>query len=239
MLDSSCLEQLKNTKNLLAFSAGVDSTALFFLLKNADISFDLAIVNYQTRTQGQDEVNYALKLAKSYNKQCFVKVANLAKTNFEHEARRLRYSWFEDLIKTHHYQSLITAHQLNDVLEWFLMQLTRGAGLLELLNFKTFELRGFYHLAKPLLRVSKQKLLLFLQDNKLAYFEDSSNVDTQFKRNLFRLKFANVLLADYHQGILKSFEYLKQDQDLILEKVGVYPAFFRFLTKKSLSLVSK
>ena len=31
--------EIKNSKNLLAFSAGIDSTALFFLLLNSNISF--------------------------------------------------------------------------------------------------------------------------------------------------------------------------------------------------------
>ena len=40
---------IKNQKNLLAFSAGVDSTALFFLLLEQNIPFDIAIVNYNIR----------------------------------------------------------------------------------------------------------------------------------------------------------------------------------------------
>ena len=41
--------KIKNSKNLLAFSGGVDSTALFFLLLKENISFDIAIVNYNVR----------------------------------------------------------------------------------------------------------------------------------------------------------------------------------------------
>ncbi|HOI83572.1 MAG TPA: tRNA lysidine(34) synthetase TilS, partial [Campylobacterales bacterium] len=37
MLEGVSLEALKGKKNLLAFSGGVDSTALFFLLMEADI----------------------------------------------------------------------------------------------------------------------------------------------------------------------------------------------------------
>ncbi|NLN13488.1 MAG: tRNA lysidine(34) synthetase TilS, partial [Arcobacter skirrowii] len=41
--------EIKSSKNLLAFSAGVDSTALFFLLLNSNIPFDIAIVDYNIR----------------------------------------------------------------------------------------------------------------------------------------------------------------------------------------------
>ena len=44
-------ELIKTKKNLLAFSAGIDSTALFFLLLDNNIHFDIAIVNYNQRAQ--------------------------------------------------------------------------------------------------------------------------------------------------------------------------------------------
>ncbi|MDQ7068537.1 MAG: ATP-binding protein [Sulfurimonas sp.] len=47
---------LQNRKNLLAFSAGVDSTALLFLLLENSISFDIAIVDYGLRLKSKDEV---------------------------------------------------------------------------------------------------------------------------------------------------------------------------------------
>ena len=74
---------LTNKKNLLAFSAGVDSTALFLLLIQNNISFDIAIVNYNLRDESKDEVDYAKELALKYNKQCFIKEVILDNSNFE------------------------------------------------------------------------------------------------------------------------------------------------------------
>jgi len=45
-------------KNLLAFSGGVDSSALFFILLEKKIPFDIAIVNYHKREQSKKEVEY-------------------------------------------------------------------------------------------------------------------------------------------------------------------------------------
>lgn len=56
--------EIKSSKNLLAFSAGIDSTALFFLLLNSNISFDIAIVDYNIREQSKEEVAHAKKLSK-------------------------------------------------------------------------------------------------------------------------------------------------------------------------------
>ena len=54
------LEPLKDKKALLAFSHGVDSTALFYLLVKAGVSFDCAMVNYQTRPSSNTEEQSAL-----------------------------------------------------------------------------------------------------------------------------------------------------------------------------------
>ena len=75
---------IKESKNLLAFSAGVDSTALFFLLLEQNIPFDIAIVNYNVRVQSKEELAYAKELATKYNKQIFIKEVTLENlSNFE------------------------------------------------------------------------------------------------------------------------------------------------------------
>ena len=63
----------KNNKNLLGFSGGVDSSAMFFFLLNNNIDFDIAIVNYNLREQSKEEVKYAFELAKKYNKKIYLK----------------------------------------------------------------------------------------------------------------------------------------------------------------------
>ena len=202
---------LKKSKNLLAFSSGIDSTALFFILLKEDISFDIALVNYNIRTQAKEEVKYAKELAVKYNKRCFIKNVYLKDSNFEKNARDIRYSFFEELISKYSYTSLLTAHQLDDSFEWFLMQLSKGAGLAELLGFQSSSSRKNYILYKPLLDKSKQELKSYLDKNKIKYFIDDSNLDTKFTRNKMRHNFSNKFLKEYKNGILRSFEYLNND----------------------------
>ena len=63
---------IRNQKNLLAFSAGVDSSALFFLLLENNIPFDIAIVNYNLRAQSKEEISYAKELSHTYKKEIFI-----------------------------------------------------------------------------------------------------------------------------------------------------------------------
>jgi tRNA(Ile)-lysidine synthase len=203
---------IKNQKNLLAFSAGIDSSALFFLLIEKDIPFDIAIVNYNLRVQSNDEVSYAKELAKKYNKEIFIFDTIIENSsNFEKKARDIRYTFFEEIINKHSYETLITAHQLNDKLEWFMMQLSKGAGLVELIGFNEFEHKENYQIYKPLLNITKDELIIYLQKNSYKYFIDESNFDEKYKRNFFRHNFSNKFLEEFSPGIKKSFEYLQND----------------------------
>jgi tRNA(Ile)-lysidine synthase len=174
---------LKGKKNLLAFSAGVDSSALFFLLLENDIKFDIAIVNYGTREESDTEEAHAKALAKEHKLFCHSIKAPVFHSHFEKQARDFRYEFFESLITIEGYDTLITAHQLNDQLEWLLMRLSKGAGLSELLGLEPVTHKRDYALIRPLLAYSKEELLRYLQSNKYPYFVDESNVDESYERH--------------------------------------------------------
>ena len=184
----------------------------FFLLLEQNISFDIAIVDYNLRAQSKDEISYAKELALKYNKSIFIKDVNLENnSNFEKTARDIRYSFFEEIISENSYENLITAHQLNDKLEWFLMQLSKGAGLVELIGFNEFEQKNNYKIYKPLLNITKDELENFLKINNHKYFIDESNFDEKYTRNFFRHNFSNPFLENFSSGVKKSFEYLQND----------------------------
>ncbi len=234
------LDALRGAKNLFAFSGGVDSSCLFFLLLREKIDFDLAIVNYGVRKSAKDEIKYAKKLAKKYSKKIFVRKSPKIKRNFESEARRVRYAFFERIILAHSYDNLILAHQLNDRFEWLLMQLTKGCGLNSLLGFKSIEEVEFrflegesqkklhirhceeakltkqstcqkYRVVRPMSEISRNEILTFLKKQKITFFIDKSNKQQNFKRNYFRAHFSNKLIKNFKSGILKSLRYLNAD----------------------------
>ena len=217
LLSLSSIKELENSKNLLAFSAGVDSTALFFLLVNQNIEFDIAIVDYQVRKHSKDEVDYANELAERFNKKIYLHRCKLNGGNFEKSARDVRYRFFETLIQEKGYKNLITAHQLNDRLEWFLMQLFKGAGLVEILGFDEIEKRENYKIVRPLINSSKEELLAYLHSNNINYFLDETNEDISFKRNKIRKELSNDLIDLHKDGIKKSFSYLNEDKKMLFD----------------------
>jgi len=218
MLLQKTKEYLRESKNLLAFSAGVDSTALFFLLLENHISFDIAIVDYGVRPQSKEELAYAKKLAKQHSLHCYSLTAPKITSNFEANARALRYDFFQKLITQHNYDTLLTAHHLGDRFEWMMMQFCKGAGCAELSGMQEFERRPSYTLVRPLLHLDKKKLQAYLEKNNMKYFEDQSNNDERYKRNKFR-KILAPLLDEYKDGIKKSFQYIEKDTKELIEPI--------------------
>ena len=241
------LDNLEDKKNLLAFSFGVDSSALFHILRKYNIKFDIAFVNYGIREEAVEEEAAARALAKKSNINIYVAYAPKWDNSFEKRAREFRYSFFESIIEEYDYHNLLTAHQLNDSLEWLLMRLSKGAGVVELMGLeeteerKTKNLEKSYKLIRPLLQHSKNSLEEFLKSNKYKYFQDKSNFDENYERNFFRHNFSNPLIDKYADGIRKSLEYLKEDKKEILSYIEPILSikYLRVLKIKNKRLISR
>lgn len=224
------LEELKDTKNLLAFSGGLDSTALYFLLKSYGITFDVAIVDYGIRQQSHLEISRAKTLCFWDNKQCYTLKAPKINKNFEASARVIRYDFFTSLVSQNSYQNLILAHQLNDNLEWFLMQFCKGTSI-ENMQIPPKSLfwkqnQKTCYILRPMIFLPRITLQMYLQTHKIFYFEDSSNADTTYKRNYFRKYFANPLIQNFQTGIQFSLELLaKEHSKTNLEDLGGFFVF--------------
>ena len=203
--------QLKDSKNLLAFSHGVDSTALFYLLLSSNIPFDLAFVNYKIRAQSEEEEKAAKALAKKYNKDIFTLEAPRIKDNFQAKAREIRHNFFKEICEEYKYNYLITAHQLNDVLEWFLMQFLKGSGLSNLLGDNDFINDMSFKKISPLKHIAREDLEDLLLNSKLEFFIDESNASLNYSRNEIRHKISNDLIKAHKNGIKNSFIFLEKD----------------------------
>jgi tRNA(Ile)-lysidine synthase len=212
-------EELYSSDNLLAFSHGLDSTALFHLLLEEGIPFDLALVNYGVRPEAEAEERAARELAARYGKRIHVARAPRWESAFEARARSFRYDFFETLIEEHGYDSLLTAHQLDDRLEWLLMRLRRGAGAAELAGMASREIRRTprgreYRLCRPLLELSRRELREYLERREIHYFTDGSNLSGENERSRLR-PFVSAFVGEYAEGVARSFRHLERDRALL------------------------
>lgn len=233
------LSFLKKGRNLLAFSYGSDSSALFHFLVQNKINFDLVMINYKTRKNSDLEEQKSKELALEFHKKIFIKNAPVIKGNFEKEARDFRYDFFEKICLEQNYDNLILAHHLNDQLEWFLMQLSRGAGLAEILGMQEYEKRQNYTLLRPLLFTSKDEILSYLKENDIFYFQDESNENEKYFRNYIRKNFSNTFVSKFHQGLKRSFSYLDEDRKKLYDLESIKEIQGLMICPKNESLIAR
>lgn len=226
---------LSKGKSLLAFSGGIDSSALFFVLMQHGIEFDIAIIDYGIREQSKDEVSYAKSLAKQYKKECYTLISESIIKDFEHNARNIRYDFFHKLIITHNYKNLITAHHFDDRLEWFFMQLSCGSGLNTLLGFNDITERiinkKVYYLVRPFINYTKQEILNYNHKNSIKYFIDTSNNDIKYKRNFFRQNISSLMTKHFANGIKKSFVFLEKERTILYPNIMICLDYNLFICK--------
>lgn len=211
---------------LVAVSAGSDSMALLHILAALaplyDWSLVAAYIDHGLRPDETpaewacvQEAARRLGIAADLRAVPVREEAQRRKQSLEHAARELRYQALAELAARWATTLLAVAHTADDQVEELLLRLLRGGGRKALSGMA---LRSG-SLVRPLLGLSKQELLDYLAEKKIAFCHDSSNDDRQFLRNRIRLDLLPLLEAEYDPGIrqalLKTADTLQQDEDLL------------------------
>ncbi|MDL2227141.1 tRNA lysidine(34) synthetase TilS, partial [Deltaproteobacteria bacterium OttesenSCG-928-M10] len=181
---------------LVAFSGGLDSTALLRLaaLFISPGQLAAAHLNHQLRGQAAeaDQV-FAEKIAAGLGLDCLSEkcdVAALAQSRrkgTEEAARQARYDFLGRAAGTWRADYILTAHQADDQAETMLMNFIKGAGSGGLAGIppRRSAANGAVIL-RPLLPFSRAELRSWLTENGQAWVEDLSNEDLRYRRNAVR-----------------------------------------------------
>jgi|TARA_R110000823_G_scaffold315579_1_gene448361 tRNA(Ile)-lysidine synthase len=204
---------LEEKKILIACSGGLDSVVLTYLMKELDFEIALAHCNFSLRGKESDgDEMFVIGLAKSMDIPVFAETFDTKKIAEEHKistqmaARDLRYAWFAEILKDFKYDFLLTAHHLDDDLETFFINLSRGTGL----NGLTGIPRQNNKIIRPLLGFSRDEILQYAEKNNLKWREDSSNLKTDYLRNQLRLEVLSQF-KNINESVLKNFQRAQQN----------------------------
>lgn len=167
-----------------AVSGGADSVALLFgmylLRGKLGITLSAAHFNHHLRGEESDrDEAFVRELCSRYDIPLAVGEAQVlpGKKGLEAAARDARYGFFATLPG-----KIATAHTADDNAETVLMHLVRGTGLRGLGGIAP--VNG--NIIRPMLGVTRQEVLAFLQEYSLTFVEDSSNKTDDFLRNRLR-----------------------------------------------------
>ena len=178
----------------VAVSGGPDSLALAYLtkcysLKNK-IKVKYYLVNHKLRKEASSEAEKVKKILKKIDINCTILNWNGKKPtkNIQALARDKRYSLLTNECKKNNIKYLLLGHHLNDLLENFLIRITRGSGLNGLISLsKNTKYRDQdLNIIRPLLNLEK-KDLLYISNKIFSFFiEDPSNINENYKRTRIR-----------------------------------------------------
>lgn len=178
----------RGSKIIVAVSGGPDSMALLTLLERLrakhDFTLHVAHVNYGLRGKDSDRDEQLVKrTCEKYDLPLSVlRSKQRPNKNIEATLRDVRYRFFERLRKKLYFDSIATAHTMNDVAETVLLNLLRGSGVDGLSPFQ----RTRPYIVRPLLSFSRFEIEAFLQKEKVPSREDRSNQSKRFTRNRIR-----------------------------------------------------
>jgi len=199
---------MEGKKMLIACSGGMDSVVLTHLMKKSNFEIALAHCNFSLRGKESDgDEMFVIGLAKSMQIPVFVETFDTKKIAQEHKistqmaARDLRYAWFDEILKDFKFDYLLTAHHLDDNLETFFINLSRGTGLTGLAGIP----KRNNKIIRPLLDFSREEILKYAEENNLKWREDSSNLKTDYLRNKLRLEVLPQF-KETNEALLKNFQ---------------------------------
>ena len=170
---------------LLAISGGPDSMCMLNEYKNKNIV--VAHVNYNKRKDSINDENIVRSFCKKYNIKCeILSSKEKISSNFQSQARKIRYVFFKKVYEKYNCKLLLTAHHKDDFLETAIMQqqskrTPRFFGIKK--RNKLFKMK----ILRPYLNLHwKNDIIKINKKNNINFAIDSTNANSIFERNKIR-----------------------------------------------------
>ncbi len=187
---------LPTDKVLVTLSGGSDSVSLLLSLLHLGYCCEAVHCNFHLRgEESMRDEEFSRQLCKKLHvpfHRTDLYSAEYAKENHlsvEMAAREQRYAYFETLRQEIKASVIAVAHHRDDSVETFLINLIRGTGINGLRGIRPVNGR----IVRPLLCVSREEILSYLEFRCQDYVTDSTNLEDEFTRNKIRLNLLPML----------------------------------------------
>lgn len=187
---------------VVAVSGGIDSVVLLDILhEHSSARLVVAHVDHGIRDNGEDDLLVVQKHAAMRNLHLECTTLALGRDCSEARARTVRYEWLNSIVKKHAATKLVTAHHQDDVLETIVINHLRGTGWRGLTS-----LRSHDTVYRPLLHMSKARIIAYALHHNLEWREDDTNEDMRYLRNAVRAAIIPRLSSEHRHRLLRLYE---------------------------------
>lgn len=216
-----------NDTIVLGNSGGPDSMCLLSILLNLRDKYHLNIVcahvNHNVRRESAEEKEFLMNFCHEKNVLFeSMTIERYGDDNFHNQARKIRYNFFNDLVRKYSADYLMTAHHGDDLVETVLMRIVRGSTLKGYSGFNKILDNGDYKTIRPLVFVSKDDILKYNEENEIPFVIDKSNFKGKYTRNRYRMNILPFLKEEdrrVHEKFIKFSETLEEYDSFINSEI--------------------
>ena len=216
---------------VVGVSGGPDSICLLHVLNDLknELNFKIYVahINHMIRKEADEETEYVKSFCKNIEVECFVKridvikISKELKIGTEEAGRKIRYDFFEEVLKNTDSNKIATAHNNNDKVETIIMNILRGSGIAGLKGLDPIRENKFI---KPLIEVSREEIEAYCEENKLEPRIDKSNNENIYTRNKVRNSVIPYIKKEFNPNILKTINRLSEvatEENEYLDKITI------------------
>lgn len=211
-------------KIAVGVSGGVDSVALLHWLVEIGMDVVCLHVNHGLRAAAETEAAYVADLCKKLNVEChiFEWTGDKPDVGLEDAARIARYKFMTDFCHKNKIKIIATAHQADDQIETFWMNLARGSGVYGLAAMRPEGQMFGVRIIRPLLNVFRRELREYCDTRGIKYFSDEMNDDPHYTRVKIRQnrEMVGQALGISDERILLAIENLGRVRETLESDVG-------------------
>mgnify|MGYP001165353971 FL=1 len=191
-LIKSCIEILSplNTKKyVVAFSGGIDSSVLLFILievkKILNIDIRTIHINHNLLENNKKISDHCIKVANAHEiHHSTFDIFIDDDSNIEEKCRLLRYDTLCKNCRPD--EAILTAHHFDDQIETFMLRILRGSSLKGLSSMKKITTMNNRTLIRPFLDIPRDEIKNYQNKHKVTYIDDPSNTNNKYDRNFIR-----------------------------------------------------